>query len=47
MNECSLSELQHLDDEAHFQNAVDSIRRNRVCLMGHITAGQTEGVAQE
>jgi len=35
-----------MDDETHFQNAVDSIQRNGVCLMGHITAGQTEGVHQ-
>jgi len=44
--ELNLSELQHLDDDAHFDNAVDAIRRNGVCLMGHITAGQLEGVAQ-
>ena len=42
--ELSLSELQNLDDAAHFDNAVESIKRNGVCLMGHITAGQQEGV---
>ena len=45
--ELNLSEISHLDDETHFQNAVDSIRRNGVCLMGHITAGQMEGVTQD
>jgi len=44
--ELNLSEISQLDDETHFQNAVDSIRRNGVCLMGHITAGQMEGVTQ-
>merc|ERR1711887_206367 len=44
--EVSLSELQNLDDAAHFDNAVESIKRNGVCLMGHITAGQMEGVTQ-
>jgi isocitrate dehydrogenase (NAD+) len=44
--EVNLSEVQSMDDETHFQNAVDSIQRNKVCLMGHITAGQTEGVQQ-
>merc|ERR1711970_84602 len=42
--EVSLSELQNLDDAAHFDNAVESTKRNGVCLMGHITAGQQEGV---
>ena len=45
--ELNLSEISQLDDETHFQNAVDSIRRNGVCLMGHITAGQMEGVTQD
>ena len=44
--EVNLPEITHHHDAKHFNDVVNSVRKNKVVLMGHIVAGQTASVQE-